>query len=209
MKQQTSGDARGQAIQTETSQDKEEREGTAFLSCLSRRQFLLVGGAGAVTVLLGELFPGGVLAQDERRPVQFARYPRLNIGRLSGLEQDQPMEFLYPDDGPHSLSFLIRLGREAGGGIGPGRDVVAFNTLCTHQGGSLRGLYDSNHKVAGPCPVHLSTFDLTRHGMVISASATQGLPQVVLELEGDDLYAVGILGLIYGYPSNVAFVKGS
>ncbi|MDA2933042.1 arsenate reductase (azurin) small subunit [Acidobacteria bacterium AH-259-D05] len=209
MKQQTLGDTRHELTRTEASQEAEEREETVLLSCLSRREFLLVGGAGAVTVLLGELFPGRVLAQDERRLGQFAAYPRQKIGKFSRLEQDQPVEFLYPDDGPHSLSFLVKLGREAGGGIGPERDVVAFNTLCTHQGGSLRGFYDSHHKVAGPCPNHLSTFDLTRHGMVISASATQGLPQIVLELEGDEIYAVGILGLMYGYHSNVAFVKGS
>jgi len=36
-----------------------------------------------------------------------------------------------------------------------------------------------------------------------SASAVQNLPQYVLELEGDDIYAVGVLGLIYGYPDNL------
>ena len=207
MKQETFNDKRhGTAPTTESG----EAAGTdARLSCLSRRHFLLVGGAGAVTILLGELFPGRVSAQDERRRVRFAAYPRKKIGQFSQLVENQPLEFLYPDDGPHSLSFLVKLGRRAGGGIGPAQDVVAFNTLCTHQGGSLRGLYNSEHKVAGPCPIHLSTFDLTRHGMVVSASATEGLPQVVVEPEGDDIYAVGILGLVYGYPSNVTFVKGA
>ncbi len=177
-------------------------------SCFNRRQFLLLGGAGAVTILLGELFPGTVEAQDERRRVRFAAYPRKRIGQLSRLELDSPREFLYPDDGPHSISFLVKLGQPAGGGVGPSQDVVAFNSLCTHQGGLLRDAYNSQYKVAGPCPIHLSTFDLTRHGMIVAAHATQGLPQVVLELDGDDIYAVGVLGLIYGYPSNVAFVEG-
>lgn len=176
--------------------------------CLSRRHFLLVGGAGATTLLLGELFPGRVFAEDAKRRGRFAAYPRKAIGQLSRLVQDQPLEFLYPDDGPHSISFLVKLGRPAGGGIGPAQDVVAFNALCAHQGGILRDAYRAPHKVAGPCPVHLTTFDLTRHGIVVAGHATENLPQVVLELEGDDIYAVGILGLIYGYPSNVAFVKG-
>lgn len=186
--------------------DRADKE-AAGRSCLSRRRLLLVGGAGAVTILLGELFPGRVAAEDERRRVRFAAYPRKKIGRLSQLVEHKPLEFLYPDDGPHSLSFLVRIGQPAGGGIGPEQDAVAFSALCTHQGGTLRDLYNSEHKIAGPCPVHLTTFDLTRHGMVVAGHATEALPQVFLELEGDDIYAIGVLGLIYGYSSNVAFVK--
>ena len=158
-------------------------------------------------MLLGELFPGRVVAQDERRTVQFAGYPRKWIANLSSLVEDAPVEFLYPDEGPHSISMLVKLGRPAGGGLGPAQDIVAFNALCTHQGGLLRDAYNAEHKAAGPCPIHLTTFDLTRHGMVIAGHATQELPQVVLELDGDDIFAVGIMGLIYGYPSNLAFVR--
>ncbi|MFQ5742915.1 MAG: arsenate reductase (azurin) small subunit [Acidobacteriota bacterium] len=195
-------------MSTEATKKTTNPTAAADSSCLSRRQFVLAGGAGAVAVLLGDLFPGRVLSQDENRTVRFAAYPRKRIGQLSELVDDHPLEFLYPDDGPHSISFLVKLGREAGGGIGPDRDVVAFNTLCTHMGGTLRGAYSSEYKVAGPCPLHLSTFDLTRHGMVVVGHATENLPQVVLDLEGDEVYAVGVLGLIYGYPSNVAFVGG-
>lgn len=95
---------------------------------------------------------------------------------------------------------------DRGGGIGPGGDVVAFNTLCTHQGGSLRHAFDGEHRVAGPCPLHLSTFDLTRHGIVVAGHGTESLPQVVLEARGDEIWAIGVLGLIYGYPDNLAFV---
>lgn len=186
--------------------DETGRKSTIF-PCLSRRQFILIGGVGAITILLGELFPGRVFSQDERRRGRFAAYPKKKIGRLSQLVQDKPLEFLYPDDGPHSISFLVKLGPPAGGGIGPAQDIVAFNALCTHQGGTLRSSYNAQYKVAGPCPNHLTTFDLTRHGMVVAGHATESLPQVVLELEADDIYAIGVLGLIYGYPSNITFVK--
>jgi arsenite oxidase small subunit len=38
---------------------------------------------------------------------------------------------------------------------------------------------------------------------MITASAVQNLPQIVLEVDGDDIYAVGVLGLIYGYQDNL------
>jgi arsenite oxidase small subunit len=39
--------------------------------------------------------------------------------------------------------------------------------------------------------------------MVVSGHATQGLPQIILELEGDDILATGVLGLIFGYHDNL------
>ena len=35
--------------------------------------------------------------------------------------------------------------------------------------------------------------------MVISGHGTESLPQIVLEVQGDDIYAVGVMGLVYGY----------
>jgi arsenite oxidase small subunit len=60
-----------------------------------------------------------------------------------------------------------------------------------------------NPKSLGACPLHLSTYDLTRHGILISGQAYQSLPQVLLELEGDDIYAVGVFGLIFGRFDNL------
>ncbi|MBI4362808.1 MAG: arsenate reductase (azurin) small subunit [Euryarchaeota archaeon] len=175
--------------------------------CMTRRQFLLKMGAGAagtvVAVRLGDLFVGRVLAQDAGRTVRLAAYPRRRIGSLSALQVDTPVEFSYPGDDPLHKSYLVKLGRRAGGGIGPGQDVVAFNTFCTHQGGPLAGVYQARHKVLGPCPLHLTTFDLTRHGMVVAGHATENLPQVVLEAEGDDIHATGVMGLIYGHDRNI------
>lgn len=174
---------------------------------MSRRRFLLQAGSGALgavmAVKLGDLFVGRVLAQDAGRTVQFAAYPRKRIGSLSALQVDQPVEFNYPGEEVLHHSFLIKLGRKAGGGVGPGQDVVAFNTFCTHQGGPLTSVYQAKYKVLGPCPLHLTTFDLTRHGMVVAGHATENLPQVVLDVEGDDIYATGVIGLIYGHDRNV------
>ncbi len=44
---------------------------------------------------------------------------------------------------------------------------------------------------------------MTRQGLFISGQAYQSLPQVLMELEGDDIYAVGMFGLIYGRYDNL------
>jgi arsenite oxidase small subunit len=46
-------------------------------------------------------------------------------------------------------------------------------------------------------------FDLTRHGILISGQAYQSLPQILLELEGDNIFAVGVFGLIFGRYDNL------
>jgi arsenite oxidase small subunit len=116
---------------------------------------------------------------------------------------DRPVAFGYPWRDANSQNVLVKLGVPAGGGVGPGGDIVAFNTLCTHMGGPLGGTYKGAHKILGPCPFHLTTFDLTKHGMVVAGQATESLPQVVLEASGDEVYAVGVMGLVYGHHDNM------
>lgn len=176
-----------------------EAEKAGTRSCLmDRRAFLLSGGIATAVVMVG--IPG--LAESQT-PAVVATYPRKFITKLSSLSVDEPFDFEYPDEGQYAESILVKLGREAGGGIGPAKDVVAFNYTCTHQGGPLQGTYQAADKALGPCPLHLTTFDLTRYGIFISGQAYQSLPQVLLEVEGDDIYAVGMFGLIYGRFDNL------
>ncbi len=168
--------------------------------CLSRRAFLLSGGSAVTVMALGGLSQ----AFGQGAALKVASYPRTKIGRLSQLKVDQPVTFQYPWKDFNSLNMLVKLGVPAGGGVGPDQDIVAFSTLCTHMGGPLAGQYRGQYKVLGPCPFHLSTFDLTRHGMVVAGQATESLPQIVLEVMGDDIWATGVMGLIYGYHANLA-----
>ncbi len=168
-------------------------------SCLmNRRDFLLTSGIATFTIMVA-LKGGPALGV----PAVVSTYPRKLIGKLSELKVDEPVDFSYPDEETYSESILIKLGTEAGGGIGPEKDVVAFNYTCTHQGGPLQGTYQAADKALGPCPLHLTTFDLTRYGIFISGQAYQSLPQVLLELDGDNIYAVGMFGLIYGRFDNL------
>lgn len=166
--------------------------------CMSRRQFLLTSGSALTVVALSGI-PG--LADAKPLHALKAEYPRQRIGKLSALVVGKPVEFKYPYANVSNI--LVKLGVSAGGGIGPQQDVVAFNQQCTHMGGPMHGTYKAEHQVLGPCPLHLTTFDLTRHGMVVAGHATESLPQIVLEALGDEIYATGVLGLIYGYAHNV------
>lgn len=159
-----------------------------------RRDFLFAAGAALVSLTI----PGLGLAQ-----ARVAQYPRKKIGLFSTLKKGEPVEFRYPWDHDNCNTVLLKLGQEAAGGIGPDKNVVAFNGLCPHMGWDIPAKkFFADPGIAGPCPGHWTTFDLTRYGMVVSGHATQGLPQVVLELDGDDIVAVGVLGLIFGFHDN-------
>ena len=166
-------------------------------ACMSRRGFLLAGGAAVTLTSLAlppEALAGGVRALR-------ASYPRQKVAKLSALKAGEPVAFNYPY--PDVRNIVVKLGAPAGGGVGAGEDIVAFNQQCPHMGGPLDGTYKPQYQVLGPCPLHLTTFDLTRHGMVISGHSTESLPQIVLEIQGDDIFAVGVQGLVYGYSANV------
>ena len=129
-------------------------------------------------------------------------YTRRRIAALSDLKIGEPVQFTYPLQGQSNV--LIKLGQPAAGGVGPEGDVVAFSELCTHMGCPMGTLFKREHAVLGPCACHFTTFDLTHRGMVVLGQATENLPQVVLEVDGNDIFAVGVNGIIYGFRDNLA-----
>ncbi len=170
------------------------------VGCLNRRAFLFASG----TVVGGTVLLTGVPGMGNKAvEARVSRYPRMFVENMSRLKMNKPVRFKYPDKGRNSNSILVKMNEQAGGGIGSDRNIVAFNTLCTHMGGDMGKTFQKRDAVLGPCPFHQSTFDLTRHGMIISGHATESLPQVLLEVEGDDIYAVGLIGLIYGRYDNL------
>ncbi len=160
--------------------------------CLSRRSFIFSGTAAATCMFF---LPSGL--SKEPVPGIRVRYPQKKIASVSALQEGMPISFTYIND-DFGSNFLVKLGQEAGGGVGPHNDIVAFNGVCTHMGGNLSGLYKHQYKAVGPCPLHLTSFDLTRFGMVLSGHASESLPQVTLKIEGDNIYAIGFQGLVYG-----------
>ena len=174
------------------------RDAATKPACMGRRELLILGGT-SVTVVGALAVAGPALAQAPE--LVMSTYSRKTIGSLSALRRGEAVSFTYPTDDIENLLFL--LDEEAGAGIGPDRNIVAFNTVCPHVGGYMdAGTFRPEYSVLGPCPLHLSTFDLTKHGMVVSGHSTASLPQIALELEGDDIVATGVMGLFYGYSHN-------
>lgn len=173
---------------------------------VNRREFLLYSGAGAAaaTTTTITLFAG--TAQAKEVDARIVGYPRKKIASFSALKDNEPVAFNYPDEGKNSQCMVVKMGGvDAGGGVGEKQDIVAFSYLCTHQGGPLQGTYKAtdDQRTLGQCPFHLSVFDLRRHGIIVSGQAYQSLPQVMLEIDGDDIYAVGMMGLIFGRDANL------
>lgn len=161
---------------------------------LSRRRFLQAAGVGGATIAMLTVPGCGTMMS------RTASLPRKRVASLGDLSVDNPVMITFPD--PESPCLLVKLGVPAGGGVGPGRDVVAFSAYCSHMGMTMLGSYNAKHKGLGPCPSHLTRFDLTRFGIVVSGHSTQSLPQVLLEEIDGEIYATGLRGLLYGRVTN-------
>ena len=178
----------------------------------SRRDFIIGALAGGAAATVAVLLPVTLIGDGDEEPsegppageapaVVLTTYPRQRVASVSDLKQGEPVDFEYPLQGQQN--FLIKLGAPAQGGVGPEGDIVAFSYLCTHMGCPLIGQYKDEHKIVGPCPCHFTTYDLRNNGMVVLGQATQNLPQITLVVEDDDVYATGLMGLIYGFRDNL------
>lgn len=86
-------------------------------------------------------------------------------------------------------------------GVGPDQDIVAFSQLCSHMSGTLdfRPATGALH-----CPLHYAMFDPAKGRLTIIGQATDNLPQIQLEIDAEgQIFAVGVLGLIYGRQANI------
>ena len=159
---------------------------------LTRRRSFLVGGAlaaggGAAAVISRTLAERG--AQE---------YPRVRIAKLGQLTPGKSVPFDYPLEGQRNL--LFDMGGEVPGGVGSRSSIVAYSVLCQHMGCPLAYLPDRGYLL---CGCHQSKYDPARSGTVVQGVAQRPLPRVALELDGDDVFAVGVEGLVYGYRDNL------
>ena len=184
----------------------------AELHTVDRRSFLKLSGlatgivfsGGAVIVGAVGQRPLGVASANQAEKVQFAfpEYPDVVIANLADVKSGEPVLFEYPQPGQRNM--LVKIDKSAEEGIGPDQDIVAFSTACAHMGAPLDNAYNHEYSILGPCPLHFSTFDLTKSGMNVMGKASDHLPQVALAIdENGDIRAIGMFGLIYGYPANL------
>jgi arsenite oxidase small subunit len=163
---------------------------------VGRRQFL----RGTATAAAGGVAAALVVSRGQAAPpLARVAYPHNRLANLKDLKVDQPVPIAYPDQ--DSPGVLLKLGRAVKDGVGPGRDVVAFSTLCPHKGFPLN--YVASDKSFN-CPGHYSRFDCENGGQQIWGQATMNLAQFKLVVEQNgDIFAVGCDEQIYGRISNV------
>ena len=162
-------------------------------SRVTRRDFIRISSATASTTLAGAWVPAA--AAPAASP---AALPVVSVAKLSALKPETPVPFTYPDSA--SPAVLVRLAQPAMGGVGPGQSIVAFSMLCTHKGCPVA--YRPDRKLL-VCPCHWSSFDPAKAGQMVIGQASESLPQIRLRLQGDEIQAIGIDGLVYGRHTNV------
>jgi arsenite oxidase small subunit len=161
------------------------------------RRAALVGGG---VVAAGAVAAGVIIAtgDDDDGGGGGGDYPRKRVAGMSDLKAGQPVDFEYPLKGQRSV--LLDMGEEVPGGVGDNSGIVAYSVLCQHMGCPVTYRADAKDFL---CPCHQSRYDPAREGVVVQGVSQRPLPRVALEIDGDDVYAVGVEGLIYGYRANL------
>jgi len=115
---------------------------------------------------------------------------RVRVARLSELTAEATL-VRYPDAA--SPVYVVAMPGPVPGGVGPGHNVVAHSARCTHRGCQV-AFSDGRFL----CPCHFSAFDPGQGGRCYQGFATVDLPRVTLEVDGDEVFATGVEGLIWG-----------
>jgi arsenite oxidase small subunit len=161
------------------------------MSGVNRRDFIKTGAAGLAAATVAGVAPPTSASQT-------TDYLAIDVAALDTLEPGAEVAFEYPD--ANAPSVLLRLKEAVPGGVGPGKDIVAYSMLCTHKGCPLNFLSERQMLV---CPCHWSSFDPAKKGRLVIGQASQSLPMIQLEIRGGMVRAVGMDGLIYGRHTNI------
>lgn len=148
----------------------------------------MIGALAGVPVVGLALVKNAVAASGSAEPIL--------VTSLASLEEGSVVEFEFPQG---HAAIAVALAGPAQGGVGPGQNIVAFHRACPHMGCPIATI-DATSGRLGPCGCHRSVFDLKNAGRQIYGMASQNLVQVELQVRGQDIYAVGCVGLPYGEP---------
>ena len=167
---------------------------------ISRRTALKVFGG---SMALGAIYLAGCTDEKTETVVQPKStpdegYPVLKIANLKDIKVNEPITFDYPLK--TQGNYLVDLGEEVPGGVGPNKSIVAYNRACQHMGCPAN--YDETRKTFF-CPCHQTTYDPSFHGSVVIGQGKASLPRILLKIENDEVFSIGVEGLIYGYRNNL------
>jgi nitrite reductase/ring-hydroxylating ferredoxin subunit len=140
---------------------------------VARRDFakFLVLTSGAFVVGQGWIAAQHLLRRNRPTP------PRQRIATVSELPLGGVKDFSYPTERDRCL--LVRVAD---------RELVAFSQACTHLSCAVVPKVDEGIFL---CPCHEGYFDL-RTGKNLAGPPPRPLPRIVLEINGDDVIAVGV-----------------
>jgi len=145
--------------------------------------FKAVAGVAVTAAASPALFAG-----EAKEGGAYLNYTRKKVGSLGALKKSGSLNFNYPDAQSPCLAVYVD------------GEVKAYSTLCTHKGCPL--VYNNANQTF-VCPCHFSKFDAAKNGEMIIGQATEELPRVYVEVDGDDIVAYGIDGLVFGRESNI------
>ena len=163
----------------------------------SRRRFLGTSLSTGAAAVISTRPTDAVAARPEKT---VPGYPVISISTVDQLSKLITKNFNYPDES--SPCMLVKLDSEVDGGVGPGKNIVAYSSMCTHMGCAVS--YDQSTKTF-QCPCHFSIFDAENNGQMVCGHATENLPRIDLKQDPKTghIVATGIQGQIYGRISNV------
>jgi thiosulfate dehydrogenase [quinone] large subunit len=146
------------------------RRATKFSSADERgtlvaRRNVLLGGAGALALLIFDRVPGSGTPAALARTLQSKFHPPAGsrkVGNLSRLPADSALATTDPQSGQPAL--ILRLSGT--------KKLKAYSAVCTHAGCTVR--YDSGQKLL-VCPCHGSVFDPAHGAAVLSGPAPSPL----------------------------------
>lgn len=143
---------------------------------LDRRGFMktMVGAAGVFAV---STLPWGGLAAKELMGISNKKYNKAKIASVSAMKVGDAVEFHYPGD--HDTALLVRLSEQ---------EYKAYHNACTHLKCPVFWKKEEERLV---CPCHHGFFDV-QTGKPTAGPPQRPLPEIVLSIEGDSIYATGV-----------------
>lgn len=140
---------------------------------VTRRDFLRLLVLTSFGLFVGNLWVA-IRAMTARLP---ASSP-MAIAQASDLLEGEALNFRYPTD--EDPAILVHL---------PGGGFAAYSQVCTHLSCAVLYARDSGRL---ECPCHEGYFD-ARSGLVIAGPPPRPLPRITLRVEGDTIFATGVV----------------